>query len=100
MAKIDGEWNCVTRTPMGEQESVLTVRSSGNSFTGSNVGPLGGVDIADGVIDGDTLTWTMELTSPFPMKLAGRATVNGDTLQGTVDAGAMGAMPLSGTRKS
>lgn len=100
MANVDGQWECVTRTPMGPQESVLTIRSDGSRFTGSNVGPLGSIEIADGKIDGDTLVWEMEISSPFPMKLSAHATVSGDTIQGTVDAGAMGSMPMSGTRKA
>jgi len=100
MANVDGQWECVTRTPMGPQDSVLTIVSNGASFSGSNVGPLGSIDIEGGTVDGDTLTWEMEITTPFPMKLSARATVNGDTIQGTVDAGAMGAMPMSGTRKA
>lgn len=100
MANVDGQWECVTRTPMGAQESVLTIRSDGTSFSGSNVGALGSIDIEDGKVDGDTLTWEMEITTPFPMKLTARATVTGDTIQGTIDAGAMGAMPMSGTRKA
>lgn len=100
MANVDGQWECVTRTPMGPQDSVLTIKSDGTSFSGSNIGPLGSIDIEDGKIDGDTLTWEMEISSPFPMKLSARATVSGDTIQGTVDAGAMGSMPMSGTRKA
>ncbi|MGE3746945.1 MAG: hypothetical protein AB7G25_14760 [Sphingomonadaceae bacterium] len=100
MANVDGQWECVTRTPMGAQESVLTIRSDGASFSGSNVGALGSIDIEDGKVDGDTLTWEMEISMPFPMKLSARATVTGDRIEGTVDAGAMGAMPMSGTRKA
>ena len=100
MANVDGQWECITRTPMGPQESVLTIRSDGSAFTGSNVSPLGSIEIANGRIDGDTLAWEMEISSPFAMKLSARATVSGDTIQGTVDAGAMGSMPMSGTRKA
>lgn len=99
MANVDGQWACVTRTPMGPQESVLTIKMDGASFSGSNVGPLGSIDIAGGTVEGDSLTWAMEITMPFPMTLSARATVSGDTIQGTIDAGAMGAMPMSGTRK-
>jgi hypothetical protein len=99
MANVDGQWECVTRTPMGPQESVLTIVSNGSSFSGSNVGPLGSIEITDGTVDGDTLNWAMDISVPFPMKLSARATVSGDTIQGTIDAGAMGAMPMSGTRK-
>jgi len=100
MANVDGQWDCVTRTPMGGQESVLTIKSDGGTFSGSNVGALGSIDIEGGKVDGDTLTWEMEITTPFPMKLSARATVTGDRIEGTVDAGAMGAMPMSGTRKA
>jgi hypothetical protein len=99
MANVDGQWECVTRTPMGPQDSVLTIKSDGANFSGSNVGPLGSIEIADGKVDGDALTWEMEISSPFPMKLSARATVSGDIIQGTVDAGVMGAMPMNGTRK-
>ena len=99
MGNVDGQWDCVTRTPMGPQESVLTIKSDGATFTGSNVSPLGSVEITDGRIEGDTLYWTMDLTVHFPMSLSGRATVSGDTIQGSVDAVAMGAMPMSATRK-
>ena len=98
MADMDGEWNCVTRTPMGPQKSVLTVRSNGASFTGTNASPLGSLDILEGVIDGDTLHWVMETKVPFPLKLTARATVADDIIEGVVDAGAMGKMPMSGTR--
>jgi hypothetical protein len=100
MANVDGQWACVTRTPMGPQESVLTIKSDGASFSGSNNGALGSIEIEGGQVDGDTLTWEMELSSPFPMKLSARATVSGDTIQGIVDAGVMGAMPMNGTRKA
>lgn len=99
MANVDGQWDCVTRTPMGPQESVLTIKSDGGNFSGSNVGPLGSIDIEGGTVDGDTLIWTMDISVPFPMTLSARATVSGDTIQGTIDAGAMGAMPMNGTRK-
>ena len=38
------------------------------------------------------------MTVPMPMTLDCEATVNGDTLSGTVGAGAFGSFPLSGTR--
>ena len=40
MANVDGSWNTVTKSPMGDQQAVLTVASSGDSFTGSFVGGL------------------------------------------------------------
>ena len=99
MAEVDGEWDCLTRTPMGDQKSVLTVRSDGGSFTGTNAGPLGSLDIIDGKLVGNTLNWKMKITVPFPMTLDCQATVTGDRIEGGITAGAFGTSPMTGTRK-
>lgn len=99
MANVDGEWDCVTRTPLGDQPAVLTVRSAGGAFTGAMSSPLGSVDVIDGAVAGDTLSWKMKMTVPFPMMLDCKATVSGDSLEGGVTAGAFGTSPLSGRRK-
>lgn len=97
---VEGAWDCVMKTRAGPQEFVLTIARDGDSFTGTNVGPTGSVDIDDGTIEGDTLTWTMSITKPIPLKLRGNATVDGDTLTGIVDGGMLaGKMELTGTRK-
>ena len=102
MANVDGAYDCVTKTPMGDQTSTFTVvpGDDGTTFTGSNVGTLGSLDVKDGKIDGNTLTWTMDMTVPMPISLNCTATIDGDTLTGTVNAGAFGDMPMSGTRSS
>lgn len=98
---VAGSYDCVTKSPMGDQKSVFTVEDCGDgTFTGKNAGAMGSMDIEDGKIDGDTLTWTMNMTVPMPMKLEGSAKVEGDTLTGSINAGAFGAMPMSGTRQS
>lgn len=100
MANVDGQWDCVTKTPMGEQKSVFTVVSNGDSFTGSNAGPMGTLDVIDGKVDGDRLSWKMELKVPMAMVMDATATVDGDTLKGEVKLGAFGVAPMSGTRKA
>jgi hypothetical protein len=99
MANVDGVWNCVAKTPMGDQQSVLTVKSDGGSFTGSNVGAMGAVDITGGIVEGDKLSWKMDIKSPMPMTLDCSATISGDTLDGGITAGAFGTFPMTGTRQ-
>jgi hypothetical protein len=97
---VAGTYDCVTKTPMGDQKSVFTVVDNGDgTFSGQNAGAMGSMDIVDGKIDGNTLTWKMNMTVPMPMTLEGNATVEGDQLTGSVNAGAFGAMPMSGTRQ-
>ncbi|HZF45115.1 MAG TPA: hypothetical protein VEZ26_02185 [Sphingomonadaceae bacterium] len=98
---VAGTYECLTKTPMGDQISTFTVVPSddGASFTGLNAGPLGSLEVKDGKIDGNTLTWKMDMTVPMPLTLEATATIDGDTLTGTVNAGAFGAMPMTGARK-
>ncbi|WP_095012796.1 hypothetical protein [Tsuneonella mangrovi] len=97
---VGGTYDCVTKSPMGDQKSTFTVVDNGDgTFSGSNAGTLGSMDVEDGKIDGNTLTWTMNMTVPMPMKLEGTATVDGDTLTGEIKAGAFGSMAMNGTRQ-
>ena len=98
MAAVDGVWDTVVKSPLGDQKSTLTVKSDGDSFTGSNSGAMGSVDITDGKVDGNTLTWTMKMTVPMPMTLDCSATIDGDSITGSVGAGAFGSFPMSGAR--
>lgn len=98
MADIDGSWDTVTKSPMGDQKATLTIQSSGDTFTGTYAGAMGTTEIKDGKIDGDMLTWSLDITVPMPMTLTGEATVTGDALDGKVTAGAFGSFPMSGTR--
>ena len=97
---VAGTYECVTKTPMGDQKSDVTIVVDGDTFTGSNVGAMGSMDLENGKVDGNKLTWSMKMTVPMPMTLEGEATVDGDTLTGSVKAGAFGSFPMSGTRKA
>ena len=98
---VAGTYDTVVKSPMGEQKGTFTVvpGDDGNTFTGSMAGGMGSMDVKDGKIDGDTLTWAMDMTVPMPMTLNCTANVNGDQLTGTVNAGAFGDMPLTGQRQ-
>lgn len=98
MANVDGSWDTVTKSPMGDQKATLTVNSDGSTFTGSYSGAMGSTDITDGKVEGDKLHWKVSIVVPMPMTLDCEATVSGDTMEGTVGAGAFGSFPMSGTR--
>ena len=98
MANVDGSWNTVTKSPLGDQQATLTVTSNGDSFTGNFNGAMGQTEIKDGKVSGDTLSWSLDISVPMPMTLTCEATVTGDALEGTVTAGAFGSFPITGTR--
>lgn len=96
---VAGTWDCVTKTPLGDQKGRLViVPGEGDSFSGSISGDLGTMAIEGGHIAGNTLSWQMRMSLPMPMDLDCEATVEGDIITGTVKAGMFGTMLLSGTR--
>jgi hypothetical protein len=97
---VEGVYDCVTQSPMGAQDSVLTVNVDGDTVTGTNEGAQGSMDLEEGKVDGNTMNWVMNMTVPMPIKLEASVTVDGDQLTGTVKAGAFGDMPITGTKRS
>ena len=97
MANVDGSWDCVVKSPLGDQKMTVTVKTEGSTWSGNVSGAMGASDIS-GDADGDTIIWKQQMTVPMPMTLDCKATAEGDTLTGTVGAGAFGSFPLSGTR--
>ena len=100
MANVDGAYDCVAKTPMGDQNGVFTVISNGDRFNGTFAGMMGSLDVVDGKVAGDVLTWKMEMTMPMPMTLECEATVSGDAITGTMQLGAFGASAFTGTRRA
>lgn len=96
---VAGTYNTTVKSPMGAQSGTFTVNDNGDgTFSGNMAGAMGSMDVEDGKVDGNSLSWKMQMTVPMPMTLDCTATIDGDTLTGSVNAGAFGAMPLSGER--
>lgn len=93
----DGNWKTTINSPMGVQQGTLSIKTDGAAFSGTMAGAQGSQDIS-GKVDGDTLTWGAKLTQPFPIDLEFTVKVVGDTLEGSVKAGAFGSSPLKGER--
>ncbi len=94
----DGAWNVTINSPMGAQQATLNLVTDGDSLSGSMVGAQGTQEFSGGTVDGDSLAWTVEMTSPMPMTLEITATVAGDDISGNVKLGAFGDASFSGSR--
>ena len=95
---VDGTWNIIVNSPMGAQPSALTLTADGDALTGTQSAQGNTQPIANGKVDGDTVTWSNSITTPFPMTLEFTGKVEGDTLNGSVKAGAFGSFPFTGSR--
>ena len=94
---IDGKWNMVIKTPMGEQTGVLTLKQEGDTLTGEMDGQAGKTPIENGRVEGDKLMWDAKITSPMPMTLEFEGLEEGGNIAGNVKLGAFGASTFSAT---
>lgn len=94
----DGTWNTTMQTPMGPQQGTLELKTDGNVLTGKLSGSQGEIEIKEGTVDGDSLAWKADITTPMAMTLEFTATVDGDEISGNVKLGAFGNASLTGTR--
>ncbi len=84
--------------PMGAQNATLTLQTNGSALTGKMSGPGGEIEIKNGNVDGDSLSWKADITTPMPMTLEFSATLDGDNIVGNVKLGAFGNASFMGAR--
>lgn len=94
---VDGLWELTLRTPLGERVVILSARSTGRMVTGRVIdeGRIA-TPIYDGEISGNRVSWKTDVNAPMSLTLAFNGTIDGDTMSGTVGAGALGSWPFSG----
>ena len=95
---IDGRWTVTVSSPMGPLESELEVTSNGGTLTGTQKASGDERQIYNGTANGNEVSWSVDISQPIPATLTFRGSVDGDSLQGSVQAGAFGAFPFSGSR--
>ena len=83
---------------MGQQKATITLTTDGDTLTGTMEGQQGTLELQDGAVDGDTVSWKADITNPMPITLEFSATVDGDSLSGDVKLGSFGNASFTGTR--
>lgn len=94
----DGKWTTTMNTPMGAQSGEMDLTTDGTSLTGTLTAAGNAVEIADGQVDGNNLTWKAAVTQPMPITLEFSAIVDGDSISGDVKLGAFGNATFTGER--
>jgi intracellular septation protein len=95
---VDGNWNIVMSTPMGERNATLSLKNAGGTLTGSQSAEGNSTEIFDGTANGDDLAWKVSIINPMPLTLAFTGKVAGDSISGEMGIGPMGSFPFKGTR--
>ena len=97
---VDGTWKITVQSPMGAQEATLTLKTQGGVLSGTQKSSSASMEIQDGQVSGNKLTWKGKISQPFPMNLEFAVTVEGDEMKGEVIAVGLGSSPLTGQRVS
>jgi len=96
---VDGTWKLTVNTPMGEQQSTLTIKAAGTQLTGTQSAPSGeSAPISDGAVNGNAVSWRAAISRPMPLTLEFSGTVNGDQMSGEVKLGMFGTSSFTGKR--
>jgi hypothetical protein len=97
MHMVDGKWNVTIKTPAGDKSGVLELKTEGMTLTGSMSGLDHSVEISDGKVMGNQLSWSAKLTKPMRMSLKFTATVEADRISGAAKH-LFGKAAFTGTR--
>jgi len=95
---VDGSWNIVLSTPMGDRNTTLTLKSAGGALTGTQGAEGESTEIFEGTVNGDDVAWKVSITNPMPLTLAFSGKVAGDSISGEASIGPMGSFPFTGSR--
>jgi len=96
---VDGTYNLELDTPMGKRTSKLTLKTDGDSLSGTHSDEMGEQSFTDGTVSGDDFTFSTKVSSPMgEFQLSFKGTVSGDAISGEVQAGQFGSFPFKGTR--
>src|SRR6185312_14400259 len=95
---VDGNWDLVMTTPMGDRNATLSLKSAGNTLTGTQGADGNSTEIFDGTVNGDDVAWKVSITNPMPLTLEFTGKVAGDAISGEMGIGFMGNFPFTGKR--
>jgi len=96
---VTGTWEMMVTTEMGDISATVTLAQTGSEVTGTFKSEMGTSDITDGTISGSDIEFSVTLpVMDQPRELVFIGTVEGDTMEGSLDLGAMGTAEWKATR--
>jgi hypothetical protein len=91
-------YSITVHTPMGDQKIKITLKTEGNSLSGTSESPMGVTTFTGGTVKGNEVSWTATPKTPMsPLKLDFKATIDGDKISGQA-VSMFGPSPFEGAR--
>jgi hypothetical protein len=98
-ADLSGKWTASVETPRGTQTLTFDFHVDGAKLTGTVSSPRGEMEIQDGKIDGDTVTFNQTMSfNGNEFKIAYKGKIDADTIKFTRQAGDRPAQDFVATR--
>lgn len=98
-ADFNGKWTADVETPRGTQTLTFDFHVDGAKLVGSITSPRGEMEIQDGKVDGDTISFSQVMNfngNEFKISYSGKAA--GETIKFTRQAGDRPAQEFTATR--
>jgi hypothetical protein len=84
-ADVTGKWTATTQSPDGQEMQIsFNLKQDGDKLSGTVEGPMGQMPISEGKLDGDAISFTVEMNE---MKIVHKGTVSGDEMKLKVEFG-------------
>ncbi len=84
---------------MGTQSFTLTLKTDGNSLSGSSVSSQGTQEFDGGTVENNEFAFSIDFNGPTgQMQLDFQGAVNGDEVSGQVELGSYGSATFKGSR--
>jgi hypothetical protein len=68
---VDGNWNIVVSTPMGDRQATLSVKTEGSALKGTQGAEGNTTEIFDGTVNGNEISGSVQLGSFGTSSFAG-----------------------------
>jgi hypothetical protein len=96
---VDGTWDIAITTPMGVNRMSIDFATAGDAVTGIAHTIGGDAAVEEGALEGNRLTYAVQVAAPFPMRLTMDLEVDGDRVTGTSSTGNFPPAPVEGARR-
>jgi hypothetical protein len=100
MTTFAGTWDVTIDTLIGKMEVVFEITEQDGVIDGTARSDAETVEFIDAVADGNSLTWSQNVTTPMRLTLKFDVNVEGDSMTGTSKAGIFPASKVYGSRSS
>ena len=91
-------WQIEVETPIGVQSGTLEFTQTGDAIEGRLFNDSGELKLRSGSIEGESLSWEVELLRPIPMTIRCQALREGEQLAGSATVAAFGDIDFTGRR--